>query len=70
MPRQCKGKIETGYKTPENNKHSPLTLKNLTGAFIVILIGLSLSILAFICEKIIWMSERHRRRRTLRQLSK
>jgi hypothetical protein len=39
MPRQCQGKIKSGYNTPNNQKHSPLELKNLTGAFIVLLIG-------------------------------
>jgi hypothetical protein len=31
----------------------PLSLKNLTGAFLVLLVGMSLSILAFLGEKIV-----------------
>ena len=61
MPRQCQGKIRSGYKSPDNKKHPPLSLKNLTGAFIVLSIGFSLSILAFLVEQIISMSKRHRR---------
>nr|CAH0101813.1 unnamed protein product [Daphnia galeata] len=61
MPRQCQGKIQRGYKSPENNQHPPLSLKNLTGAFIILSIGFSLSILAFLVEQIISMSKRHRR---------
>nr|CAH0101816.1 unnamed protein product [Daphnia galeata] len=36
MPRECQGKIQRGFKTPGNNQHPPLSLKNLTGAFIVL----------------------------------
>jgi ionotropic glutamate receptor len=60
MPPQCTGKPQTGKKT---KKLSPLTLKNLTGAFVVFLIGLSLSLLAFLGEKIISLSEQHRSRK-------
>jgi len=62
MPRQCMENIKSGYTTP-TNKHPPLSLKNLTGAFIVLLVGFSLSLLAFLCEKITSIPERHRRRR-------
>ena len=68
MPRQCQGKIRSGYKSPDNKKHPPLSLKNLTGAFAVLLIGFSLSFLAFLVEQIISMSGR--RRRQLRHVSK
>ena len=61
MPRQCKGKIKSGYTPPDNNRHPPLSLKNLTGAFIVLLVGLSISFLAYLCEKIVFVSDRHRR---------
>jgi hypothetical protein len=60
MPRKCMANIKYGYNT--ETKPSPLTLKNLTGAFIVLLIGSSLSLLAFLCEKILSMPKRHRRR--------
>jgi ionotropic glutamate receptor len=43
------------------NKLKPLSLKNLTGAFMVIAVGFGLSLLAFLGEKIISLRERHRR---------
>jgi hypothetical protein len=49
MPPQCNGKPQSGNKGPKRN--SSLSFKNLTGAFIVIAFGLSLSLLAFLCEK-------------------
>jgi hypothetical protein len=55
MPPQCNGKPHSGNKT----KTSPLSLKNLTGAFLVLLVGLSLSILSFLIEKIISIHEQH-----------
>ena len=60
MPPQCTGKPQTGNKT---KKLSPLTLKNLTGAFVVLLIGLSLSLLAFLGEKIVSIREQFRLRK-------
>jgi|LakMenEpi03Aug12_release.lakeMendotaPanAssembly.Ray.scaffolds.fasta_scaffold1161364_2 ionotropic glutamate receptor len=59
MPLQCKGKIQYGYTPPNNNEHPPLSLKNLTGAFIILSVGLSLSLLAFLCEKILFLFKRH-----------
>jgi hypothetical protein len=50
MPPQCNGKPQMGSK---KTKLSPLSMNNLTGAFLVLLVGLSLSILAFLVEKII-----------------
>jgi hypothetical protein len=41
------------------NKLDPLSLKKLTGAFLVIAVGFGLSLLAFLCEKIISMPDRH-----------
>lgn len=61
MPRQCMETIKSGYTTP-TNKHTPLSLKNLTGAFIVLLVGFTLSLLAFLCEQVVSIPERHRRR--------
>ncbi|XP_046642725.1 ionotropic receptor 93a-like [Daphnia pulicaria] len=57
MPPQCNGKPQIRSK---KTKLSPLSLKNLTGAFLVLLIGLGLSILAFLVEKIISVHERLR----------
>ncbi|XP_046449191.1 ionotropic receptor 93a-like [Daphnia pulex] len=57
MPPQCNGKPPMESK---KKKQLPLSLKNLTGAFVVLLVGLSLSFLAFLCEKIISL---HRGRR-------
>ncbi|EFX82126.1 hypothetical protein DAPPUDRAFT_241224 [Daphnia pulex] len=70
MPRQCQGKVKNGYKSTDNNQHRPLSLKNLTGAFIVLTVGISLSLLAFICEKIVCVSDRHRRHLLRHQASK
>jgi hypothetical protein len=49
MPPQCNGKPPSGKK----KELSPLSLKNVTGAFVVLLVGMSLSLLAFLGEKII-----------------
>ncbi|XP_046449181.1 ionotropic receptor 93a-like [Daphnia pulex] len=60
MPPQCNGKPPNGNKT---KKLSPLSLKNLTGAFLVLLVGLSLSILVFLIEKINSVSKCRRSRK-------
>ncbi|EFX87006.1 hypothetical protein DAPPUDRAFT_235852 [Daphnia pulex] len=66
-PPQCQGNIES-FNPPDSKAlkmkdHPPaLTLKNLTGAFIVLLLGFSLSLLAFLCEKIISNPNRQSRR--------
>ncbi len=58
IPPQCQGNIKS-FNPPDSKAlkmkdHPPaLTLKNLTGAFIVLLLGFSLSFLAFLFEKII-----------------
>ncbi len=62
MPRKCMETIKSGYTNP-TNKHPPLSLKNLTGTFIVLLVGFSISFLAFLCEQIVSIPERQRRRR-------
>ncbi|XP_046448145.1 glutamate receptor ionotropic, delta-1-like isoform X1 [Daphnia pulex] len=60
MPPQCNGKPPTGVNSPGNNP-SRLSLKNLTGAFLVLLVGLGLSFMAFLFEQIVAiLSERHR----------
>lgn len=56
MPPQCDGKPKSGKK----KKLSPLSMKNLTGAFIILLVGFSLSLLAFLGERIISITERKR----------
>jgi hypothetical protein len=68
MPLQCLSNIKNVYK-PKNSKTSKmknrppaLSLKNLTGAFIVLLFGFSLSFLAFLCEQILSILHRHNRR--------
>nr|CAH0101837.1 unnamed protein product [Daphnia galeata] len=60
MPPQCNGKPPSGNKGPQ--KKSSLSFRNLIGAFIVIGVGLSLSILVFLCEQIVFMRELHQRR--------
>lgn len=44
----CTANTKSGYKKAETS----ISLKNLTGAFVVLLIGFSLSFLAFLCELI------------------
>jgi hypothetical protein len=56
MPRQCMANVKKGYKKRES-EHRPISLKNLTGAFIILLIGFSVSFLAFLVEQIISMSD-------------
>lgn len=62
MPPQCQQNIKTALdrKTLKMKDKPPaLTLKNLTGAFLVLLFGLGFSFLAFICELIISISNSH-----------
>ncbi len=54
MPPQCMANVKKGYKKGET-KHMPISLKNLTGAFLVLSVGLSISFLAFLVEQIISM---------------
>ena len=67
MPPQCQENIKS-YKPIDSkalktkDKSPALTFKNLTGAFIVLLFGLSLSFLTFLCELIISIPKRHTRR--------
>jgi ionotropic glutamate receptor len=60
MPPQCTGKAQSGKKT---NKLSPLSLKNVIGAFVILLVGFSLSLLAFLGEKIVSRREQFRIRK-------
>ena len=67
MPPQCTGdNIKSGYKKSEK-KNSALSLKNLTGPFVIIAVGLSLSCLAFLFEQILSVQERNRSRRKLQR---
>jgi ionotropic glutamate receptor len=50
MPPQCNGKAPTKKKS--ENKLSALSFKNLTGAFLLLAVGLSLSLLVFLLEQI------------------
>jgi hypothetical protein len=63
MPPQCDGKPVKirKQKSPGNGKPSRLSLKNLTGAFVILIFGMSLSFLVFLCEKIISMMSKNRR---------
>jgi ionotropic glutamate receptor len=63
MPPQCDGKPQNG-KGKNKKKLSPLSLKNLTGAFIVLLVGLTFSLFVFLGEHIVALSTRHRSFRT------
>ena len=63
MPPQCDGKPVKirKQKSPGNGKPSRLSLKNLTGAFVILSFGMSHSFLVFLCEKIISMMSKNRR---------
>lgn len=70
MPLQCLPNFKSVYSKPISqkmkmkNKQPPaLSLKNLTGAFIILVFGLSISLLTFLGEQIISMPRRHRQRR-------
>jgi hypothetical protein len=52
MPPQCDGKPPNG-NGKNKKKLSPLSLNNLTGAFIVLLVGLALSLIVFLGEHIV-----------------
>jgi ionotropic glutamate receptor len=67
VPPQCQENIKTAkpveHKFLKTKDKSPaLTLKNMTGAFIVLLFGLGFSFLTFLCELIISFPKRHTRR--------
>jgi hypothetical protein len=70
MPLQCLSNFQSVYKPASKKKkklkmknHLPvLSLKNLTGAFIVLVFGFSVSLLAFLGEQIVSMPERLRQR--------
>lgn len=51
MPSQCLENIGNGHKS-KTSKPLSLSLKNLAGAFLVWLIGISLSFVSFLNEKI------------------
>jgi ionotropic glutamate receptor len=50
----CTANTKSGYKKAQTS----ISLKNLTGAFVVLLIGFSLSLLAFLCELIFSVPQR------------
>lgn len=68
MPLQCLPNFQSVYKPKNSNKMKmksqppALSLKNLTGAFIILIFGFSVSLLAFLGELIISMPGRHRQR--------
>jgi hypothetical protein len=64
MPPQCEGKPQNNGNGKKKKKLSPLSLNNLTGAFVVLLVGLTLSLFVFLVEHIVALSKRHRSFRT------
>ncbi len=58
MPRKCMANVKKEDKKKET-EHLPISLKNLTGAFVVLLVGLSISFLAFLVEQIASIAERN-----------
>lgn len=70
MPLQCLPNFQSVYSQPISqkmkmkNKQPPaLSLKNLTGAFIILVFGLNISLLTFLGEQMISMPRRHLQRR-------
>jgi ionotropic glutamate receptor len=64
--------VKKGDKKPETKQTaiSAISLKNLTGAFLVLLIGCSVSVLAFLVEQIASMVERNvNNRKTFHEIS-
>ncbi|EFX82122.1 hypothetical protein DAPPUDRAFT_241220 [Daphnia pulex] len=59
MPLQCSANINSEYSKKPSTVHSSLSLKNLTGAFVVLLIGFSCSLFVFLCEQITKFARRH-----------
>lgn len=64
MPLQCMENLGGDSKTLKlkNKKPPALTLKNLTGAFVILLFGFGLSFIIFLSEKIVSMPSHNRRR--------
>ena len=52
MSPQCDGEPPNG-NGKNKKKLSPLSLNNLTGAFVVLLVGLALSLIVFLGEHIV-----------------
>lgn len=50
MPPQCMATTKSGNQKPQETKPSVIKLSNLTGAFVVLLIGFSASFLIFLFE--------------------
>jgi hypothetical protein len=67
VPPQCQENIQTARTVDHKfmktkDKPPALTFKNLTGAFIVLLLGLSLSFFTFLCELITTIPKQHKGR--------
>jgi glutamate receptor, ionotropic, invertebrate len=68
MLLKCMGNIRTAHTTEtsktlkQKNQPPSLSLKNLTGAFVVLSVGFGISFLVFLSELIIAIPSRHRRR--------
>lgn len=55
-PYQCTANVKgRAEKEPKDAQLRRLTLKNLTGAFVVLSVGLGLSFLVFLCERFIFI---------------
>ena len=64
MSPQCDGKPQNNGNGKNKKKLSPLSLNNLTGAFFVLLVGLTLSLFVFLVEHIVAISKGRRILRT------
>ena len=62
MPSQCMKNLNMGDNTknnsPSDGKHRRLSLKNLSGAFVVLAVGFCLSLFAFLVEIITFLANR------------
>ena len=65
IPPQCDGKPKNKKDKSKEKRLSRLSLKNLTGAFVVLFFGMSLSLLTFSCEKIFAKFSKRRRVQTI-----
>ena len=64
MSPQCDGKPQNNGNGKKKKKLSSLSLNNLTGAFFVLLVGLTLSLIVFLVEHIVAISKGRRILRT------
>ncbi|XP_032795392.1 glutamate receptor 1-like [Daphnia magna] len=63
IPGKCENNFKQVNRSPTRVKTSPLSLKNLAGAFVVLSVGYGLSLLVFVVEHIMGYANRQRDRK-------